>query len=215
MDSSVSENTYKKIFQIEKNNDDIKKAVLTNTVKMLTERKSLDKKNLEKNIKTLIETTNDDNSYFINLDNYKNEEDKKVSIRIFPQKISAISKQSGISDHLNKYKDMHKIIVVKGINTKAAQSILNNYPKTEIFMENELMINLVDNVFVPRYEVLDRETEDFKTFCELYNCKKRNIPKLYAHDPTARYYNLKKGDIVRVIRVSETSGLSAFYRIVI
>ncbi|QKF94069.1 DNA-directed RNA polymerase subunit 5 [Fadolivirus algeromassiliense] len=204
-----------KIFQIEKSPDDIRKTVLTNIVKMLTERNLINKENLEKNIETLLSTTTDDHTYSITLDNYKNNDDKIIFIKMFHQKISAISKQSGISDYLNKYKDKPKLIIVKGINTKAEQSILNNYPKTEIFLENELMINIIDNILVPRYEILDHETDDFKQFCELYNCKKRNIPKLYSHDPMAKYYNLKKGDIVRIIRASETAGLSSFYRIVI
>lgn len=204
-----------KIFQIEKSTEDIRKTVLTNVVKMLTERRLLNEENLEKNVNTLLSTTTDDHSYSLTLDKYKNDDDKTMFIKIFHQKISAISKQSGISDYLHKLKDKPKIIIVRGINTKASQSILNNYPKTEMFLESELMINLIDNILVPRYEILDHDTDDFKTFCELYNCKKRNIPKLYSNDPMARYYNLKKGDIVRVIRASETAGLSSFYRIVI
>lgn len=204
-----------KIFQLEKNNDDIRKTVLTNIIKMFTERKLFDTEKLNENIKKVTDMQSDDYLYIVNFDNYKDEADKKFVIKIFNQKITGISKQSGISDFLNKYKDMQKLIVVKSISTKAAQHVSNNYPKTEIFLENELMINLIENTLVPRYEILDHETDDFKKFCEQYQCKKRNIPKLYANDPMARYYNLKRNDIVRVIRPSETSGQSAFYRLVI
>ena len=77
------------------------------------------------------------------------------------------------------------------------------------------MINLIDSVLAPRYELLEKETDDFKNFCEMFQCKKRNIPKLFVTDPMARYYNLKKGDIVRVIQPSETTGYAARYRIVV
>ena len=203
------------IFQVEKNSEDVRRTVLTNIVKMLAERGLVDEENVENHIKALVKTTADDHTYTIPLNHPTSAGDKTISLKMFHHKISAISKQSSISDYLNKLKDTHKIVVVKEINTKAIQSITNNYPKTEIFLENELMINLIDNILVPRYEILGRETEDFKTFFELYNCKKRNIPKLFSSDPMAKYYNLKKGDIVRVIRASETSGLSSFYRIVI
>jgi len=204
-----------KIFQLEKNNEDIRKTVLTNIIKMFTERKLLKFENLDDNIKKLTSIHSDDYTYTFNIDNYKDEVDKKYVIKIFNQKITAISKQSGISDFLIKFRDVPKLIIVKSISTKASQHIVNNYPKTEIFLENELMINLIENILVPKYEILDHETDDYKTFCEQYTCKKRNIPKIYTNEPMARYYNLKRNDIVRVIRPSETSGESAFYRLAI
>lgn len=204
-----------KIFQIEKNNEDTRKIVLTNLIKMLTERKLLKKENLEKNISNITKIQSDDYSYTITIDNYKDESDKLISVKIFHQKITAISKQSAISEFLIKYKDVPKIIIVKSINTKAIQHIGNNFTKTEIFLETELMINLIDNVLVPQYEIINSESENYKKFCEEYICKKRNIPKILINDPISRYYNLKKGDIIRIIRPSETSINSAFYRLVI
>jgi DNA-directed RNA polymerase subunit H (RpoH/RPB5) len=204
-----------KIFQLEKNNDDIKRTILTNVVKMLTERNLFKPENLEENIKKISSMQSDDYTFIIDKENYDSENNKKIAIKIFHQKITAISKQSNISDFLNKYKDMHKIVIVKSITTKASQFVVNNYPKTELFLENELMINLIDNVFVPRYENLDYESDDYKNFFSDFQCKKRNMPRLYQNDPLARYYNLKRNDIVRIIRPSETSGESPFYRLVI
>lgn len=203
------------IFQVEKNNEDIRKAVLTNVIKMLTERQVLKSETFEETIKKLIDKPTDDNIYIINKDKYKEKEKQKIAIKIFTNKITSISKQSPITDFLNKHVAYHKIIVVKSINAKSGQYLTSNFADTELFLEHELMINLVDCNFVPKYEVLDKETDDFKKFCELFQCKKRNIPKLLSNDPMARYYNLKKGDIVRIIRPSETAGYSASYRIVV
>lgn len=203
------------IFQIEKNNEDIRQSVLTNTIKMLTERTILNADKVESNIKKIISMTPDDNIYILDKDKYKEKEKTQIAIKIFNTKITSISKQSAINDFLNKHQQYHKIIIVKSINTKTSQYLTTNFPDTELFLEHNLMINLIDNVLVPRYEVLDKETDDYKTFCEMYQCKKRNIPKLLSNDPMAKYYNLKKGDIVRVIRPSETSGYSPSYRIVV
>lgn len=201
-----------KIFQIEKNNEDIRKTVLTNLIKMLTERKLLQSENFDENIKNILNVVPDDLTYKIKLDSEKQE---TIIVRIIPQKITSISKQSNINEFLNAFYDSHKIVIVKGISTKAHQYIINNYNRTEIFLEEFLMINLIDHQFVPRYELIDHETDDFKKFCQIYQCKKRNIHKLLINDPVTKYYNLKKGDIVRIIRPSETTGYSASYRLVV
>ena len=201
------------IFQVEKNNEDIRRTVLTNTIKMLTERGVLKSENLESTIKKLIDKPTDDNIYIIDKDKYKEKEKQKIAIKIFTTKITSISKQSQINDFLNKHQVYHKIIIVKSINTKSGQYLVANFPETELFLEHDLMVNLIDSTLVPRYEVQEKETDEFKTFCELYQCKKRNIPKILAGDKMAKYYNLKKGDIVRIIRPSETSGYSPYYRI--
>ncbi|ARF09488.1 DNA-directed RNA polymerase subunit 5 [Indivirus ILV1] len=203
------------IFQVEKNNEDIRKTVLTNVVKMLTERGILKLENQENNIKTLIDKPTDDNIYIITKDKYKEKEKQKIAVKLFMTKIASISKQSPISDFMNKHAAYHKIIIVKSINVKSAQHITSTFSETELFLEHDLMVNLVDCTFVPKYEVIDKDTDDFKNFCEIYLCKKRNIPKLFINDPMAKYYNLKKGDIVRIIRPSETSGYSSSYRIVV
>ena len=78
-----------KIFQLEKNNEDIRKTVLTNTIKMLTERNLLDKNKLDKNIQTIIEKKPDDNEYKVDiLPNYRGSDDTKLIIKIFPFKIT-------------------------------------------------------------------------------------------------------------------------------
>jgi len=201
-----------KIFQVEKNNEDIRKTILQNSVKMLTERGLLKKENLDKNIKMIIDTQSDDYTYTINLDNPKNKNDTKLIIKIMYQKITSISKQSNISEFLLKYKEMPKIIIVNDITTKALQQIANNYLKTEVFLEEDLMINLVDNMLVPKYEIIDQNNDNFYVD---YKCKKRNIPRMLSTDPVAKYYGLKKGDIVRIIRSSETSIVSPFYRLIV
>ena len=204
-----------KIFQVEKNNEDIRQSVLKNTIKMLTERGILNEDNVEKNIQKLINIRPDDNIYIINKDKHKEKEKKEIAIKIFNTKITSISKQSIINDFLNKHQKYHKIIIVKGINTKTSQYITLKFPETELFLEKDLMINLIDNILVPRYEVLDEESDEYKNFTETQQCKKRNIPQLSINDPMAKYYNLKKGNIVRIIRPSESCGYSPYYRIVV
>jgi len=205
-----------KIFQIEKSDIEIKKTVLTNCIKMLTERKLLNSENLSKNINKITSVESDDDLYTVELDNPKSESSKKYIIKIFNQKIVSISKQSTIIEFLNKHKTIPKIIVVKDINPKPRQSIVSNFPSTEVFLEQELMINLIDSEIIDtKYEILEKDGDRYKEYFEAYQNKKKQMPRLFIDDPMARYYNLKRYDIVRCIRISDTSGLAPFYRIVV
>jgi DNA-directed RNA polymerase subunit H (RpoH/RPB5) len=198
------------LFQIEKSTNEVRDIVLTNIIKMLTERELLKKTNLNKNIQKLIEYKSQDSNYKINLDNL---DKKSLLLKIIPKKITAVSKTFGISEFLNKYKDQHKIIIVKDITKKARQYIINNYENTEIFLEEYLMINLIENIYVPEHKILNKVEVD--EFYKKYNVKKKNIPKMLSDDAVAKYYNMKPGDICRIIRPSQTSGLYVTYRLVI
>jgi len=204
--------TIEQIYQIEKTTDEIRKTVLTNIIKMLTARKLLNYDKIEDNIKKITETISDDQIYIIDLDQKIDNYDKYI-IKLSQQQIKAIKKSYGIDDFLHTYKNKPKIIVVKDISTKASRSILNDYKRTEIFTEEFLMINLIDHNIVPRHELLTEEETNI--FFEKYNCKKKNMPKILIDDPVARYYNMKIGDICRIIRPSEKSGLTVSYRLVI
>jgi len=198
------------LYQITKSNNDIIITVVTNTIKMLYERSLLAKDKLDETIQKQTKTLSDDLMFKVTLT------DKAIDnciIKIIQQKITSVSKSSNINDFLTLHKNNMNVLIVKSISKKARQYILTNYPRTEIFFEDELMINLVDHEFVPKHEVLSED--ESKAFFEAYLCKKRNMPKLYSTDPVARYYNMKVGDVCRIIRPSETSGFVAFYRLVI
>ncbi len=114
---------------------------------------------------------------------------------------------------MNTYKKNSKLVVVKEISKKAGQLVKTNYPKTEIFLDVELLMNIIDHHLVPRHELL--EASEVKTFYEKFNCKKRNMPKILTSDPIVRYYNMNIGDICRITRPSENSGYSVTYRLVV
>lgn len=205
---------YSKLFQIEKNAEDIRITILTNIVKMMTERKLLKEQNLQSNIAKLVDFKTDEQTYVIDLENdNKNYKVNKMAIKLINQKITAVNKSLGINEFLNNFKDYPKIMIIKGISKKANQYILNNYSNTEIFLEEEMMINLIDHDLVPRHILLT--PEESETFYENFNCKKRNMPKIFSSDPVAKYYNMQIGDICRIIRPSETAGFAATYRLVV
>jgi len=201
------------LLPIEKNSEAKKNTVLTNIIKMLTERKILDHNNLTKNITFATSIKSDDLIYKIPID--MENVHKHYIVKFIHQKITSISKSSGIADFLNQYKNYPKIVVVSTISTKLLYGIKNdtNYLNTEIFLEKELMINIVDHVSVPKHYLLSEA--ELKSVLESYHAKRREIPEMLVTDPIARYYNAKVGEMFRIIRPSETAGEAPYYRLVV
>jgi len=208
------------LIPVKKDAETIRKTVLTTLIKMFVERGYI-KKSFEKNISN-IEKLKDDDSYTITLDvnleckhddaDYKKKFDgSNVMIKIIHQKVQGIAKIPTVKEYLTSYKYNHKIFVFDSISEKAKSTLCEN-PHTEVFNEPFLMINLVEHIDSPKYEVLSEN--EGKEVLDSYIFKKKEIPKILTTDPVVDYFNLKRGDIIRVIRPSEQSGKNVAYRIV-
>jgi DNA-directed RNA polymerase subunit H (RpoH/RPB5) len=145
------------------------------------------------------------NIYTLETDNY----DNYAMIIIF-QKITAIGKQSIVSDFFKDYSNFKKILVASDYNNKTLSSVLQNH--SQIFRESTMMIDIISNEIQPKFELLS--PEEMKRVKEEYHITDYTIPKLLKTDPVAKYFGLKKGEIIRIVRPSQISGLSISYRIV-
>lgn len=214
--SSQSEQIVPQLLPIEKNSESRKNTVLTNIIKMLTERGLLNRSKQNQYIKQLTTIQSDDQTFKIDLDHPVNPSAKTMIIRLINQKITSISKSGGISELLTTYKTQPKIIVVNSISSKTRyqiQSDQTNYPNTEIFLERELLINIIDHVSQPKFILLS--DDQTKEVLDTYHAKRREIPKILLSDPISCYYDAKPGQMFRIIRPSETSGEAVSYRLVI
>ncbi|KAI0768114.1 DNA-directed RNA polymerase RPB5 subunit [Trametes elegans] len=106
------------------------------------------------------------------------------------------------------------IIVFPGNMTPSARKVIvamaSQY-KLEEFSESDLLVNITHHTLVPKHELLTQEQK--KELLETYRLKETQLPRIQLADPVARYYGLKRGNVVKITRPSETSGRYASYRI--
>jgi len=106
------------------------------------------------------------------------------------------------------------IIVQQGMTPSAKQSLVDMAPKyiLEQFLESELLINITEHELVPEHVVMTPEEK--QELLQRYKLKENQLMRIQVGDPVARYFGLKRGQVVKIIRSSETAGRYISYRLV-
>ena len=118
-----------------------------------------------------------------------------------------------------KNKEIFRSIIIsnKPLSAQAERLIkeidLQSVYRVEFFMINDLLVNVSKHELVPKH--LIASDEEKTKVLKKYMVKPAQLPKMLASDPMARYLGLKKGQMVRILRNSQTAGLHVVYRIVI
>ncbi|ORZ24386.1 RNA polymerase Rpb5, C-terminal domain-domain-containing protein [Absidia repens] len=108
------------------------------------------------------------------------------------------------------------ICVYQNTLTASANKVMQSLPSKhtlESFNENELLVNITHHVLVPKHEVLTNEEK--AVLLQRYRLKDTQLPRIQHSDPVARYYGLKRGQVVKILRESETAGRYVSYRLCI
>lgn len=133
-------------------------------------------------------------------------EDEKVGVK--PIKV--------YTDRMRAEQVANAILVLRlDITPFAKQAVqeMSDAFRIEHFKETELLVDITQHQLVPVHQVLTplEKTE----LLNRYRLKDSQLPRIQGNDPIARYYGMKRGQVVKIIRPSETAGRYVTYRICI
>lgn len=107
------------------------------------------------------------------------------------------------------------VIVRQGLTPSARQAMKEVGPTfiMEEFLESEMLINITEHELVPQHILLT--TEEKEELFSRYKLKENQLMKMLASDPVARYYGYKRGQVIKIIRKSDTAGRYVTHRLVV
>ena len=175
---------------------------------MFSNRKMINENDINKLYNELIKDNINKVTYEIKLN------PKNILITFINNKISSTKKIDNINKIINNNKINIFIINYKQSNATIVSRVWKELIKfnIEVFYDYELIINLIDNILIPKHELLIEDQK--KKFIDEYKIQFEQLPILLLYDPISRYYNYKINDIIRIIRPSLTSGKAISYRLV-
>ena len=128
-----------------------------------------------------------------------------------------------ITKFIEKYNNKSNIILVFSNDTNSTPIVqqLNKYDKIlqkkggslQYFHVKNLLFNPTKHNLVPKHVKMTQE--EISEMMEKYMIKKPQMPFILHTDVIAKWLGLKHGDVVKIERLNENSGISYYYRVCI
>lgn len=142
-------------------------------------------------------------------------EDDMVYIKFFVVSKSLAKKDfTVLSEKIKEdYGDIKIIIIAEDYPPAALKKDIAKNKNIQFFLFKQLVINITKHVKVPKHTVLSEEEAQTLVF-DRYKCTRAQLPKILATDPVAKYYDMKQGQICKIVRPSISTGEVIVYRVV-
>tara|TARA_B100000925_G_C22004356_1_gene472865 strand:- start:928 stop:1560 length:633 start_codon:yes stop_codon:yes gene_type:complete len=119
-----------------------------------------------------------------------------------------------ITDAYRFNNDDEFIFVILGEIKSDIYSLENQHSNLTIFNHKKLLINIVDNIYVPKHIKLS--IDEKKNLKNKLNIDSFNdLPILFKSDAISRYYNFREGDVIKIERPSKGNKTHIAYRYVV
>lgn len=107
------------------------------------------------------------------------------------------------------------IIVLKIGISHSANKFAQECENLEIctFKEEDLLFNRTKHELVPKHRIIS--VEEKENLMKEKMLTEESMPKILSTDPIAKYLGARKGDVIEILRPSETVGITKFWRITI
>ncbi|KAK8943581.1 hypothetical protein KSP40_PGU009842 [Platanthera guangdongensis] len=120
------------------------------------------------------------------------------------------------AERMRTEKVLRGIIVAKEAPTPIAKRAVEDLSQRyylEVFLDAELLVNVNKHSLVPTHAVLTNEEK--QALLKRYTVKETQLPRMQYGDPIAKYLGIRRGQVVRITRDSETAGKYITYRFVV
>ena len=75
------------------------------------------------------------------------------------------------------------------------------------------MVNITHHMLVPTHSVIsDAEKAEL---LKRYRAKENQLPKIQCEDQVAKYFGVRRGQVMKIVRPSETAGRYVTYRLAV
>lgn len=139
-----------------------------------------------------------------------------IHVEFCPDATGVGTKQVRAFNHFIDEQNYHTgIFISQTPISPSAIRLLNGVPGRfcEHFQEQELLVNITRHELVPKHVLLSPEEKT--QLLKRYRLKESQLPRIQSGDPVSKYLGLRRGQVVKIIRKSETAGRYASYRWVI
>lgn len=123
-----------------------------------------------------------------------------------------IKHMRAFAQHIQGHNFQTGILITQSSLTPAAMKIVPVVLPSiiETFQEQDLLVNITHHELVPVHVLLSPEEK--KKLLLRYRLKETQLPRIQQSDAVAKYLGLRRGQVVKIIRKSETAGRYASYR---